>query len=40
MMVMKQNFELKNEKIRNAFLELKKNNPERFKERLNLSWSN
>lgn len=35
-----QNFELKNEKIRKAFLELKKNNPERMKQRLNLSWSN
>ena len=36
----KQNFELKNEKIRNAFLELKKNHPERLTRRLNLSWSN
>jgi sugar phosphate isomerase/epimerase len=36
----KQNFELKNEKIRNAFLELKRNSPERFKNRLKLSWSN
>jgi D-psicose/D-tagatose/L-ribulose 3-epimerase len=36
----KQNYELKNEKIRSAFLELKKNQPDRFKRRLNLSWSN
>lgn len=36
----KQNFELKNEKIRNAFLELKKNHPKRLAQRLNLSWSN
>ncbi|MDB4866731.1 MAG: hypothetical protein JWR03_1064 [Cohnella sp.] len=36
----KQNFEQKNEKIRAAFLELKMNEPERFKQRLNLSWSN
>jgi D-psicose/D-tagatose/L-ribulose 3-epimerase len=37
---MMQNFELKNEKIRKAFLELKKNYPEQMKHRLNLSWSN
>ncbi len=36
----KQNFELKNEKIRAAFLELKQVHPERFQKRLNLSWSN
>lgn len=36
----KQNFELKNEKIRNAFCELKKNNPENLKNRLKFSWSN
>lgn len=36
----KQNFELKNEKIRNAFSELKKRDPARLKRRLNLSWSN
>ncbi|NJD03627.1 MAG: sugar phosphate isomerase/epimerase [Ruminiclostridium sp.] len=36
----KLNFEIKNEKIRNAFLKLKKNNPERLKNRLKLSWSN
>ena len=35
-----QNFELKNEKIRNDFIELKKKSPERFQKRLNLSWSN
>lgn len=35
-----QNFEIKNEKIRNAFNELKKTNPEKFKNKLNLSWSN
>jgi D-psicose/D-tagatose/L-ribulose 3-epimerase len=36
----KQNFELKNDKIRNAFFELKKNHPEKLQKRLNLSWSN
>jgi len=36
----KQNFEIKNEKIREAFLKLKRNHPERLKNRLNLSWSN
>lgn len=36
----KQNFELKNEIIKNAFLELKKNSPEKLQKRLNLSWSN
>jgi sugar phosphate isomerase/epimerase len=36
----KQNFELKSKKIREAFLELKKNHPEKVKKRLNLSWSN
>jgi len=35
-----QNFEVKNEGIRERFLELKQNHPERLKERLNLSWSN
>jgi len=35
-----QNFELKNEKIKAAFLELKRNHPEGLKRRLNLSWSN
>jgi D-psicose/D-tagatose/L-ribulose 3-epimerase len=38
--VKKQNFELKNETIRQSFLDLKKNHPERLKRRLNLSWSN
>ncbi|MFC5407558.1 sugar phosphate isomerase/epimerase family protein [Cohnella soli] len=36
----KQVFEQKNDKIRTAFQELKKNYPERLKNRLNLSWSN
>lgn len=36
----KQNFEIKTEKIRAAFLELKKRHPEKLKTRLNLSWSN
>ncbi|MHB8062767.1 MAG: sugar phosphate isomerase/epimerase family protein [Ruminiclostridium sp.] len=36
----KQNYEIKNEKIKKAFLELKKNNPGKLKRRLNLSWSN
>lgn len=36
----KQNYELKNEKIRQAFDKLKKQHPERLKDRLNLSWSN
>ena len=36
----KQNYELKNERIGSAFLELKANHPERFEARLNLSWSN
>jgi D-psicose/D-tagatose/L-ribulose 3-epimerase len=35
-----QNFEIKNQKIRDAFLDLKKNHPERLGPRLNLSWSN
>lgn len=35
-----QNFEVKNQKIRNAFLELKANHPDRFQNRLNFSWSN
>lgn len=39
-MMTKQVFEQKNEKIRTAFQELKKNHPERLKNRLNLSWSN
>ncbi len=36
----KQNFELKNQKIRDAFEELKKMHPAKLKNRLNLSWSN
>lgn len=36
----KQNFELKNEKIIQAFQEMKNRNPEKLKRRLNLSWSN
>ncbi|MFC0272822.1 sugar phosphate isomerase/epimerase family protein [Metabacillus herbersteinensis] len=38
--MIKQNFEIKNEKIKESFFELKKNKPEQFKNRLNLSWSN
>ena len=36
----KQNYEIKTEKIRAAFLELKRKQPEKLKTRLNLSWSN
>ena len=36
----KQNFEMKNEKIKSAFESLKKTNPEKLKQKLNLSWSN
>ena len=36
----KQNYELKNEKIKTAFLDLKKNHPEKLTTPLNLSWSN
>ncbi len=35
-----QHFEQKNEKIKTAFLELKKQYPERLQNRLNFSWSN
>lgn len=35
-----QNFEAKNETIRESFLALKKKSPEKLKTRLNLSWSN
>lgn len=35
-----QNFEQKNEQIRSAFAELKKNKSQNLKNRLNLSWSN
>ncbi|WP_218917899.1 sugar phosphate isomerase/epimerase family protein [Lentibacillus amyloliquefaciens] len=36
----KQNFQIKNERIREQFLKLKGNSPHRFQERLKLSWSN
>lgn len=36
----KQNFQLKNEKIIQAFDELKRKHPEKFTNRLNFSWSN
>lgn len=36
----KQNFELKNDKIRSAFEDIKKNHPDRLKRRIDLSWSN
>jgi sugar phosphate isomerase/epimerase len=36
----KQNYETKTDKIRSAFLELKKKHPAKLKTRLNLSWSN
>ena len=36
----KQNFEIKTEKIRTAFAELKRKQPAKLKTRLNLSWSN
>lgn len=36
----RQNFEIKTDKIRTAFLELKSKHPEKLKTRLNLSWSN
>ena len=36
----KQDSEIKTEKIRSAFLDLKKKHPEKLKNRLNLSWSN
>lgn len=35
-----QNFELRNQKIKEKFLALKREEPERFQSRLNLSWSN
>jgi D-psicose/D-tagatose/L-ribulose 3-epimerase len=35
-----QAYQIKNEKIRTAFNDLKKNHPEKLKSRLNLSWSN
>ena len=36
----RQNCEIKTEKIRTAFLELKTRHPEKLKTKLNLSWSN
>jgi len=36
----KQNFELKHQRIRDAFEELKRNHPERLQKRLKFSWSN
>lgn len=38
--MIKQNYELKNERIRSAFENLRRDNPGHFKNRLNLSWSN
>jgi len=35
-----QNYEIKNQKIRDGFLELKQKNPEKFEKRLKFSWSN
>lgn len=35
-----QNYEIKNEVIREAFEQLKKEHPERLKKRMNFSWSN
>ena len=35
-----QNFEIKNRKIREAFLKIKKDSPEKLQAKLNLSWSN
>ena len=35
-----QNFEIKNEKIKNDFLKLKKEHPEQLKNKLKFSWSN
>lgn len=37
---MKQNFELKNEKIKEMFLQYKKENPKQLEKRLKFSWSN
>lgn len=36
----RQNFEVKNDAIRQAFLEIRQNHPEKLQRRLNLSWSN
>jgi len=35
-----QNFEVKNRKIKEMFLKMKSESPEKFLQRLNLSWSN
>ena len=35
-----QNYEIENNAIRNKFLKLKEKNPDRFKNRIKLSWSN
>jgi len=40
MTVILQNYEQKNESITKAFLDLKRNHPERLKTRMNFSWSN
>ena len=37
---MKQNFEIKNDRIREQFLQYKKEHPEKLKSRLKFSWSN
>lgn len=39
-LVKAQNYQLKSEKIKHAFLQLKREKPELFQNRLNLSWSN
>ncbi len=36
----KQNFEISNDEIREVFIKLKETEPEKFQQRLNLSWSN
>lgn len=38
--MIKQNYELENDKIKAAFIKLKNENPDTFKKKLNLSWSN
>lgn len=35
-----QNYEIRDQIIKEKFIELKKNNPERLKKRLKFSWSN
>lgn len=39
-MIQEQNYKMKDLKIREAFFKLKREQPERFKQKLNLSWSN